>query len=312
MSTKNLARTVIEGGRHNYNKWDRRESHKETRAQQRAYVSEVLEDPENWYDYDIEPTRPVSKGFTDKLSPMERWLSSQCGRPWNDVRSDVAKTFDTRTTAGRHIVYDHLLRDVEVTPDLRYGRYYYGPDDYTTAYRPHEFYVDAEGILREKTIIKRRGSEKVPKFNTAQIANWLSGRVVGKVGNKYFWFVPVGKAKKHKGMWRKEQWMTQWGGRRPYYYDSGLRYLYLEVRNIYKYEAGVLVYEDGKPVLLNTESKWVDGRPFFRQDRKLNDKELSFWNTVPEYYQNKVLAWSPTTDLDPKEHPYYKGRYPYY
>jgi len=63
MSTKNLAHTVIEGGRHRYNKWDRRYSHAETRANEKAYISEVMDNQENWYDYDIEPTRPVSKGY---------------------------------------------------------------------------------------------------------------------------------------------------------------------------------------------------------------------------------------------------------
>jgi hypothetical protein len=309
MATKNLARTVIEGGRHGYNKWDRRESHKETRAQLKAYLSEVQEDPENWYDYDIEPTRPVYKGFTDKLAPMSRWLAAQCGRPWNDVRSDVAKKFDTRTTAGRHIVYDHLLRDVEVTPDLRYGRYYYGPEDYTTSYRRYEFYVDGDGYLREKTVVKRPGYREVPRFDTAQIANWLAGRCIGKVGNKYFWFVPTGKAQKHKGMGGKQVWTTTWGGKKAWYHNYYLRFYYLQRDPVYKYENGALFYNrEGKTVILEYKERWVDSRPTFRQDRKLNTKELAFWNTIPEYYQAQVLAWAPTQEVPAKEHPYYKGR----
>jgi len=302
MSTKNLAHTVIEGGRHRYNKWDRRYSHAETRANEKAYISEVMDNQENWYDYDIEPTRPVSKGFTDKLGPMYRWLAAQCGRPWNEVRSEVAKTFDTRTTAGRHIVFDHLLQSVEETPDLRYGRYYSNPDDWTQSYRRHDFYVDAEGILREKTVIKRKGyNEKVPPYNTQQIANWLSGRVVGKVGNKYFWFIPADKNKKKGGVDRT--WRTDWGSRK-YYYNYGLRFLYLGEQSIYKTDSltGLRVKgEDGNYIVIGTEKVWVAGHPAsFRQGNKLSTKELNYFNALPAYYQNKILELSPTHPNPPK------------
>lgn len=310
MSTKNLSRTVIEGGRHNYNKWERRESHKETRAALKAYLSEVEEDPENWYDYDIEPTRPVRKEFTDKLSPMYRWLHAQVGRPWNDVRSEVAEKFDTRTTAGRHIVYDHLIQSVEVTPDLRYGRYYYGPEDYTTSYHKNDFYVDDEGILRAKTMVSRKKYYTVPRFDTQHIANWLGARCVGKVGNKLFWFTPTGKPNKHRNLKHKETWTSSWGGKKAWYRTyNNLRYYYLHREPVYKYENGNLFYDfEGKPVILDYKENWIDARPTFRQDRKLNAKELAFWNTIPEYYQNQVLAWSPTYEAPDKEHPYYKNR----
>jgi hypothetical protein len=249
--------------------------------------------------------RTVSKGFTDKLSPMYRWLSSQVGRPWDEVRSDVAKTFDTRTTAGRHIVHDHLLRSVEVTPDLRYGRYYYGPEDYTQSYSRYDFYVDVDGILREKTVIRRRNTEKVPAFNTAQIANWLSGRVVGKVGNKYFWFIPADKNKKRGGVDRT--WRTDWGSRK-YYYNYGLRFLYLADEPLYKVDStGHRILENNLPIVIGHETVWKAGHPgSFRQGRKLDTKEMNYWNTIPAYYQTKVLELSPTYPNPPK--PDY-GRY---
>ena len=121
MSTKNLARTIIEGGRTRSNKWDRRNSHAEQRATVRNYMSEVTLDPDNYDEYDVEPTQHVRKDFDDKLGPIYRWLDRQCGRPWDEVRADIAIEFDTRTTAGRHIVYDHMLNQVQTGPEpLRY------------------------------------------------------------------------------------------------------------------------------------------------------------------------------------------------
>ncbi len=303
MSTKNLAHTAIEGGRHNYNKWDRRYSHAETRADEKAYISEIMDDMENWYDYDIEPTRPVSKGFTDKLSPMYRWLSKQCGRLWDDVRSDVAKTFDTRTTAGRHIVHDHLLRSVEVTPDLRYGRYYRGPEDYTTSYSRHDFYVDANGFLREKTVIRRK--QKIEKFDTNRIANWLNGRVVGFVGDQAYWFVPTGKNKKHRMGTTKLHWTTQWGGHKAYYYSyqsNPLRYLYVHQDPVYKKDKDGkdLLDENGRVIIDHYVPVWRDGKPTFRQDRKLDAKECAFWNSMPDYYRFVILEHSPMYVAPPK------------
>jgi hypothetical protein len=282
MSTKDLSHTIIEGGRRGFNKWDRRYSHKENRAQEKAYISQVMEDPDSSYEYDIEPLRHVYKEFNDKISPIYRWLHAQVGRPWNDVRSDIATNFDTRTTAGRHVVYDHILSNVEETPDLRYGRFYHGPEDYTQSFHENDFYVDANGLLQNKRYIKLK--RKTVKFDVKQIANWLSGRVVGKAGKKFFWFVATDKNKKKGGTNR--QWITKWENdkdRFSYWSSFALRYYYSYNEPVYK---------DDK--VIDHKLVWRIGTPIFRQDRKLNDKELKFWNTIPENLQKEVLRSSPT------------------
>jgi hypothetical protein len=45
VSTKDLSRTVIEGGRHRYNVWERRSSHRAERTSQREYLRAVEHDP---------------------------------------------------------------------------------------------------------------------------------------------------------------------------------------------------------------------------------------------------------------------------
>lgn len=305
MSTKNLSRTIIEGGRHNYNKWDRHHSHAEERARLKNYLGEVMEDLENYYEHDIEPIRHVGKGFDDKLAPIYRWLRAQVGQPWDDVRSKLFETFDTRTTAGRHIVFDHLLQSVQVDKE-EHRRYYYGPDDHTASYSDNDYYVDENGILQKKRYINRRFMrDKPPPFDTKRIANWLSGRIVGKVGNKYFWFIPVGKAKKHKGMSYTHTWKTEWGTRHSYsyQYETGPVFLYLDYDIIYKTDvAGVLVLDEyGKRIELDRIPKWVKhSTPDLRQGRKLNTKEINFWSTLPEYYRTKVLECSPNYPNPPK------------
>lgn len=306
MSTKNLARSAIEGGRTGSNKFDRHHSRAETRAAEKDYLHNVKGDVENWYDYDIEPTKHVYKEFNDKLGPMYHWLSSQVGRLWNDVRSDISKTFDTRTTAGRHIVHDHLLKSVEDHINYDYGQSYYGPEDHTRSYYRHQFYVDINGILREKIVIKReRWSYKIPQFNTEQIANWLSGRIVGKVGKKLFWFIPADKNKKRGGV--DKTWRTTWKDR---FY--GFRFTVLIDETIYKIDPLTklrMVSEGGAPIIVGTRTVWKPQYPSaFRQGNKLSTKETDYFNNLPEFYQEQILKQSPTSLVKYEPYPDYYSR----
>src|SRR5262249_38006713 len=135
MSRKDLSRTVIEGGRSHRNVFDRRHSHRTERARVRTWLDKASHDVEE-AEASVPRHRPrVHKGFSDKLGPAHRWLESQVGRPWSKVHAELIARFDARTTAGRHILHDHLLSDGAVG-GMEGGRF-----------RP-EFVVDARGILR--------------------------------------------------------------------------------------------------------------------------------------------------------------------
>src|SRR6186713_2975376 len=114
MATKNLARTVIEGGRSPGNTVDRRASNAAQRTRVRRVSGALLSGADA--DFAIYPMRKVVwREFNDKLGPAKRWLARQVGRPWNKARSDLFARFDVRTAPGRHIVFDHLLPEVEGT-----------------------------------------------------------------------------------------------------------------------------------------------------------------------------------------------------
>ncbi|HEX6767239.1 MAG TPA: hypothetical protein VF103_17195 [Polyangiaceae bacterium] len=140
MSTKNLSRTVIEGGRRHGNRAMRRHSNASDRVWERMTSQKLLTAIE-LDDVSYRPRQKVFRDFSDKLAPAERWLRSQVGRPWNKVRSELFARFDTRTTAGRHILFDHLLRSVQEKPSFQ------------PVYV--EFTVDAFGILREPRRTRR-------------------------------------------------------------------------------------------------------------------------------------------------------------
>lgn len=54
-----------------------------------------------------------SKWFTDVLGPLEGFLRSHLGRPWNKVYSELRQGLDVRKVTGRHI-FDHLESMVEI------------------------------------------------------------------------------------------------------------------------------------------------------------------------------------------------------
>jgi hypothetical protein len=188
MSTKNLARTVIEGGRAWHNCWERRHSNgleRSREAQTSARLRTAIELEELVY----RPRPKVYACFRDKLGPAERWLAAQAGRPWSKVRSELVQRFDARTTAGRHILYDHLLPSVEV---------------YRRPFVSAKFTVDRAGILKKNSPAKRRRLQvERPYELSEQVRAWLAGRRVGQRGQAFFWFVQT-----DSGAFRQTQRLT--------------------------------------------------------------------------------------------------------
>jgi hypothetical protein len=180
MSTKNLARSVIEGGRAPYNKFERRHSNAVQRSHERQIEQRLLGAVD--LDSYVFPRREsVYRGFDDKLSPAERWLASQVGRPWDKVRSEMLQRFDTRTTAGRHIVFCHLLQMVDLGTDALH-------------WYPYKVVVDAFGILRRarsrRSRFWRQRPEPLPEPEDA-LLRFLNGRRVAQVGSHLYWCTPT-------------------------------------------------------------------------------------------------------------------------
>ncbi len=204
MSTKNLARTVIEGGRAPRNRVYRYLSNRVHRRGTRQLSTTLVHAVD--YDGVVYPKREVVyPDFDDKLGPALRWLASQVGRPWNKARGELFERFDIRTTAGRHIVFDHLLFEVATERDRGYG---------WPRYR-----VDANGVLRtRKPQPPWRGWQRpapLPEPRDA-IQAWLAGRWVLARGEHLFWLEPT-----QAGFFRQgralapvdsERWLTlpQW------------------------------------------------------------------------------------------------------
>jgi hypothetical protein len=187
VSTKDLSRTVIEGGRRFYNAWERRHSHRKARRAQHAHAR-ALAACRELDDAPFPEPRTVPRQFHDRLSAAERWLESKIGRGWDRVRSEMFQRFDTRTLAGRHIVHDHLLRSRPL-----FGE----PADVWRVDRVR-FRVDVHGILR-------RGPPPVypprpigPRADVvAALQRFVACRRLIARGAHVFWLVPI---ESHEGV----------------------------------------------------------------------------------------------------------------
>lgn len=174
MSKKNIARSALEGGRSYHNCWYRRNTNARLRARERAAFSRLC-DREEAEEVEHPRREPVYADFHDKLAPVFRWLNAQAGRPWAKVLSEITQRFDSRTTAGRHILFDHLLPSLE-------------PSSYFS--RSCSVYVDRHGILRRVPEQKRKGTR--PKLHwPSPDTQWLQGRRISQVGEHPYWFVPT-------------------------------------------------------------------------------------------------------------------------
>jgi hypothetical protein len=78
-----------------------------------------------------------SKRFSDVLGPLEGFLQSNLGRPWDKVFSELRQGLDVRKVTGRHI-FDHLRRMVETDCSIGADRKVYA-DPY--GYEVTGFYV---------------------------------------------------------------------------------------------------------------------------------------------------------------------------
>lgn len=294
MSTKRLSRTVIEGGRGNFNKWDRRYSHAEERAAEKEFCKKVQLCPEMADELDIDSLRHVGKDFTDKLSPMERWLDSQVGKAWSEVRSEVFKKFDTRTTAGRHITFDHLLRSVEeAASGFNSSGYVVNPEIELEKEQPHSyyrswaaFYVDSKGILQGSSKWKRHNyySSKYENLVTQDfidIADWLDGRMIIEKDGDFHWLVST------EGIW-KAGWFEP--NRAPDVYRTReLKY--------YLYEKGIHeVLNKNIYGLFKTKeysNYWLEiENPFsFRQRGVLNENDKKYFHSLIKPIKDDILSF---------------------
>lgn len=289
MSTKKLERTVIEGGRFNRNKYERRHSNKEQRAIERAYMADLRKNLEFFDEEVVEDREHVYKGFSDKLGPMYRWIDAQVGRKWNEVRSEIFEKFDTKTTAGRHITFDHLLSSITDTLSGRDSRGRIAANYETYSNRYHEYYVDDNGFLRKNSV--RDHSEDIWRLSQEELdvaSNWLANRMIGNKGGRLYWFTSTDSIWKAK--FSKEMEITKYGPR------EGLRELryYCLINSPFLEEIKMTYFNTVHVEIRHrTGEHWeyIENPAGFKQRGELTKDEAKFFKSLHKGIQSQILAF---------------------
>jgi hypothetical protein len=282
MSTKNLSRTIIEGGRARGNKSARYHSNATERATLRAFCYAAEHGAAD--DLVVPKRSKVRKDFADKLGPIYRWLRTHIGKPWNDVHSKLLQSFDTRTTAGRHVIFDHVLRSVDHLHEEANRGYY-------------DFYVDEAGLLRlsERNRWQRKSWRDPNAVKTAELVAWVQGRKVMDYGVSMFWMVPTafewrecGKRLRHSnGFWYGSCERTEHRTSTKRVLADVTKLLAFEKKMLYQEPdgvGGVLYYRD------QPTSTCRQAVGHYRQGARLTAEDLVLWNrlNVP---QRDALLW---------------------
>ncbi len=206
---------------------------------------------------------------------MFRWLDAQVGRKWSEVRSEVFEKFDTNTTAGRHITFDHLLRSVT---DTLSGRDERGNIAENVTY--DHFYVDGDDVLRKtKNKHKRWNRSWSPyyasKEELALYSRFLNGRMIGEVGGVLYWFTAS------EGIWKcefkKEQEQGKYGMREGAFIET------------FELAYGGKHYSEHMRTGLHW--KHIDNPAGFKQRGQLTAQEVKDFKCFNEVVRNQALEF---------------------
>lgn len=251
MSTKNLARTAIEIGRHST--WERNQSHRTERARMRVFLSKAKQDPDIWESADPEARPKVWRDQQDKFGAINRYLQSQIGRMWDDVRSEIVRRFNSNTIAGHHILYDHILEHMVAYEHHHHSKF-------------ANFVVKADGTLSKGEYPWRRHRyqfEKISDKARSDFYWWLLDYRIVEMGKEVFWADP-------------QRW--SWSLCSKHYNPRTGKWAY------HGREGGCIASaHEMRTTLEGKEQLWHRTPHNWRQGKKLSRKDRAYWDQLPEF-----------------------------
>lgn len=259
MSTKNLGRTAIEGGRTTHYKDRVEEFEGSFRASNRDYTRKVSNDVEA-FDDELDPKRrkkSKKNNQTDHLRPVYNLLDSMVGRPWSKVFSEICEKFDSRTLAGRHVLYDHIINEIDPHAHVPMLHQWYRRNDY---------YIDDHGVFSKRKHARRKYEYNyVSQKYAEKIRDWLNGRAIIRQGSKLYWGYPLLYGKAVEGV---TLLLDIYQGK-----VSGMRYGFFSDRFRMHYPF----------------TDWGSSLSW-RQNQGLTREETKFFDSTPKWVHNVLLV----------------------
>ncbi len=134
MSTKDISRTIVEGGKNSYWKEKKRQERKANRKQEKLFCSGHKEDIKPVKVYDLYK----NESFADKLKPLKRLVSKakQKGVSYNDLYGYLLRKYGRKGMKNHHML-DHFKKDMWL--NLNYNKRKQGMwslEDFVEIFRP--------------------------------------------------------------------------------------------------------------------------------------------------------------------------------
>lgn len=147
-----MNKVVIERTRYGGKGGQRRTYEKVSRPRQKDFLDCGVEDDFRPRKESMRKKHVVNgdpKQFSDLLGPLEGYLFSKVGEPWNDVWSDICKVLKGNSLQAAHIK-GHVKQMVGGIPHS--GETYFPPDGHGKPGQRYGscVYVDDDGILRKQ------------------------------------------------------------------------------------------------------------------------------------------------------------------
>lgn len=264
-----MSRSYRHGGHTSLYKFDRKYTIRKVRRASRDFCNKVKIDLEFDREFGLERQPDSNFDCGRGWNPLRRWIDSHVDEKWDNVYSKISTKI--KNVLGKDEFVKEFIRSiVDLNPS---------ESDKVTTFK-HEFYVDDSGFLKKKNHIdmyKYNG-----RVNTKKITEFLNGRIIGTYNGKYYWFVPT-KQGEYKCSWYNsydEIYNYPWNNR-------FLRYL----------KKDYVLSDDG----FNKKWKWdwVDIAGYgetvnTRKLKPLSDSEIDWFESLPNYYKNEILKWSPS------------------
>lgn len=277
MATKNLSRTIIEGGRYNFEKMERKRSIRAERRQAKDFCQKALQDEEADNLIEAYGGKTSYHAQRDKLQPLQRFLEKNVGRGWNNVYSELKGRFDERNIKGYHLLNDHIRENVDGA-----GGKFQGcpidPSDGVWGYKA--FYIDNNRILRKYPQREARSKDRISDAEYNRMLDFLATRKIMRNGGIICWVEPCDPGKALKvffGRWRALCWsylVREWES----YPEGTLDYWGREVHGYWK--------------------RTTIGETNFRNGRELTATEMAEWNRFSELAQSAMLSESACTSYN--------------
>lgn len=112
------------------------------------------------------------KEFGEHLNPLKRFILSSCGRPWNEVYSEIRKVVKPGNVVNNHL-YTHLFGYVTINVEEKNGEFYEkglryswrGPGIYTPTFVHPETGILTRTPQKKRTAVRRQQRKRVIRLN---------------------------------------------------------------------------------------------------------------------------------------------------